>query len=78
MAKSHNATVPFTSCRDFSSCGAATSVVDADDESVEPSAEIADNVRLGNANGSALLVTLPAPLTIDDLSVVVEPDLLAS
>lgn len=77
MAKSHSSSVPLTSCRDFSSCG-ATSDADADDDNVEPSDEIVDAVRCGNVNGSTLLVTLPAPLIIDDLSAVVEPDLFTS
>lgn len=79
MAKSHNATVPLTSWRDFSSCGATVSDCDADDDNVEPSDEMADAVRCGSANGSTLLVTLPA-LLIDDnnLSADVESDLFAS
>lgn len=77
MAKLHSASVPLTTCRDFSSCG-ATPDVDADDDNVEPSDEIVDTVRFGNANGSMLLVTLPAPLIIDDLSADVEPVLFAS
>lgn len=78
MAKSHSATVPLTSWRDFSSCGATASDCDADGDNVEPSDEMADAVRCGSANGSTLLVTLPALLIDDNLSADVEPDLFAS
>lgn len=80
MAKSQSASVPLTSSRDFSSCGAGASDAnpDVDDDSVEPSDEMPVAVRWGNANGSTLLVTLPALVLIDDLSADVDPVLLVS
>lgn len=67
MMKSHNATVPLTSCRVLSNvCGlAGAGASDDEDDNVELFA-VNDEKRDGNVNGSATLCTLP--LADNDLS----------